>query len=347
MVESHRIAGATLLISGLLPALTDNCNPSGPVVDAAETEDSLGLFPPGTAADILSRYGFVAGWAYCRSAADVRSSTLFVAELSDPDSASVASDELAAALAVDGYQAAELPDLPDGRAILREDSLAEDGQDASLLQVLLPVDRMLVYLFHADLDTEQAGTNASAVLSQQVELLAGFQPTPQDQIAALDPDPFGLAVRAADPPGGLLTNFSGSYDLDSYLRVAIAPERERVVLVDNGYVGTYVKQTVLDSGRSYQIVVYEMGSMAEADATFTEFRTIETEEFDGVRFTVPEDLTIPCFYFQVEDTETFYQRCYTREGRYLASIDVFGVTNPFDIAEIRTLNAAQIQAMRG
>jgi len=118
------------------------------------------------------------------------------------------------------------------------------------------------------------------------------------------------------------------------------------VLLDNGYVGTYVKQTGLEDGKSYQIVVYEMGSMGEADITFNEFRKIEAEEFSGVRFTVPEDLTIPCFYFQVEDSGIYYQRCYTREGKYLGSIDVFGVMNPFDIAQIRMLNTAQIQAMR-
>lgn len=341
VVESHRIAGVTLLVGAVLPELTDSCNPSGPVVDAAETEMTLGLFPPDTAAPILTRYGFVAGWASCRAADDVRATTIFLAEMSDPDSASVASDEIAAALAIDGYASTEFPDIPDGRVLIRE-----DGQDASIVQALLPVDRMLVYLFHANLDTEQATANATTVLTLQADLLATFEPTPQDSIASLDPDPFGLAARAADLPGKL-TNFSGSYDLASYLRVAIAPERERAVLMDNGYVGTYVKQTEAENGRSYQIVVYEMGSMAEADTTFTEFRDIETEEFDGTRFTVPDDRTIPCFYFEVEDTGTYYQRCYTREGKYLASIDVFGVPSPFDIADIRMLNTAQIQAMRG
>lgn len=348
VVESHRIAGATLLIGEVLPELGDSCNPSGPAVEAGDTETALALFPPGTGAQILTRYGFVAGWAYCRAAADVRTSTVFVAEMSDPDSAAVAAAEIATALAVDGYEASELPDVPAARSVLREDTAAEGGQGASTLQVLLPQDRMLVYLLHADVNTEQAVANATEVLSQQVELLADFEPTPQVEIAALDPDPFGLAMRAADPPGSSLTNFSGSYDLDSYLRVAISPERERDVLVANGYVGTYVKQTDLESGRSYQAVVYEMGSKAEADVTFTEFRDIETEEFNGVRFTVPEDLTIPCFYFELEGTGgLYYQRCYTREGKYLGSIDVFGVADPFDIAEIRMLNTAQIAAMRG
>lgn len=346
VVESHRIAGAALLIGAVLAELTDNCSPSGPVVDPAETEGlDLGLFPPETAAPILRTYGFVAGWVYCRSAADVRATTVFLAELSDADSAAVASDEIAALLAVDGYEPAELADRPEALALIREDTAGVDGQDVSVLQALLPVDRMLVYLFHADLDTEQATTNATTVLTEQADLLADFEPTPQDGIAALNPDPFDLEGRAADPPG-TLTNFSGSYDLDSYLRVAIAPEREREVLLDNGYVGTYVKQTGLEDGKSYQIVVYEMGSMGEADITFNEFRKIETEEFSGVRFTVPEDLTIPCFYFQVEDSGIYYQRCYTREGKYLGSIDVFGVMNPFDIAQIRMLNTAQIQAMR-
>jgi len=343
VVESHRIAGVTLLIGEVLPELSDNCNPFGPVVDAAETEAGLGLFAPDTAAPILSRYGFVAGWAYCRAAADVRATSVFVAEMSDPDSASVAADELAAVLAADGYAPTELPDLPAGRVLIRED----DVDDASFVQALLPVDRMLVYLFHADLDPEQATENASTVLSGQAELLSAFEPTPQDAIATLDPDPFGLAARAADPPSTALSPFSGSYDLDSYLRVAIAPERERELLLDNGFVGTYIKQTEIEDGKSYQIVVYEMGSLPEADATFTEFRNIETEEYDGTRFTVPEDQTIPCFYFEVEEGGTYYQRCYTREGKYLASIDVFGVPNPFDIAEIRMLNTAQIQAMRG
>lgn len=346
VVESHRIAGATLLIGEVLPQLGDSCNRSGPVIEAAETE-ALALFPPGTAAQILRRYGFVAGWAYCLTATDVRTSTLFVAEMSDPDSAAVAAAEIAAALAVEGYEPAELSDLPAAHALLRESTAADGGQDVSTLQALLPVNRMLVYLSHADLDTEQATANASTLLTGQAELLADFEPTPQDRIAALDPDPFGLSARAADPPVTSLTNFSGSYDLASYLRVAIAPERERDVLVRNGYVGTYVKQSVIESGRSYQIVVYQMGSKAEADITFTEFRNIETEEFNGTRFTVPEDRTIPCFYFEVDGGGTFYQRCYTREGKYLGSVDIFGITDPFDIAEIRMLNTAQIAAMRG
>ncbi len=346
VVESHRIAGATLLVGEVLPDLGDSCSPSGPAVEARDTETDLGLFPPGTAADILTSYGFVAGWAYCAAAADVRQDVVFVAEMSDPDSAVVAATELATALAVDGYAPTELADLPTARALLLADTAA-GGESVSTLRVLLPADRMLVYLEHADVDTEQATTNATSVLTGQADLLAGFEPTPQDRVAALNPDPFGLAAHVADPPIDSRTDFSGSYDLDSYLRVAISPARERAVLLANGYVGTYVKQTGVGDGRSYQLVVYEMGSKPEADATFTEFRDIETEEFSGTRFTVPADLTIPCFFFEVDPGGgLYYQRCYTREGKYLASIDVYGVLDPADTAQIRMLNTAQIAAMR-
>lgn len=55
------------------------------------------IFAEGTATEIYTAYGFVAGWVTCRNTLDdKRSATVFVAEMSDPDSATVAAQELAA-----------------------------------------------------------------------------------------------------------------------------------------------------------------------------------------------------------------------------------------------------------
>lgn len=332
VVEAHRIAGATLLVGQVLPDLVDNCAPSGPYVDPAETEGDNGLFVPGTAASVLRQYGFVAAWTYCRTDGAGRSTTLMVAELSDPDSAIAAADALMGTLAVARFEPTQLPDLPDAGALIREQ---DGGVD---LQVVLPVDRLLAYAYHSDADAELATTNATSVMRAQGDLLEDFQPTPQDEVPALDPDPFDLERRVLDPPAAL-TNLSGSYDLPSYLRVAISPDTEAQLLADNNFVGSYVKQSALQDGRSYQMVVYEFATLPEADAAYLGFKAIEEGEFDNrTTFIVPELPTTPCYYFPLaEGSDQFYQRCYVRVNGFLASVDIGGITDPGDTAAIRML----------
>ena len=64
-------------------------------------------------------------------------------------------------------------------------------------------------------------------------------------------------------------------------------------------------------------------------------------------FQVPEDPTIPCFYTPAEVAgEPIFQRCYTREGRFLGCTDVFGVTDPADITVLRGYVQEQIRIMK-
>lgn len=332
VVEARRIAGVTLLIARVLPELTDNCSPSGPYLDPAETEGDNGLFVPGTAASVFQQYGFVAAWTYCRTDGADRATTLMVAELSDPDSAIAAADALMGTLAVARFEPTELPGLPEAGALSREQ---DGGVD---LQVVLPVDRMLAYAYHSDVDPDQGRSNVTSVLTAQGDLLDDFQPTPQDEVRDLDPDPFDLERLVLDPPAAL-TSLSGSYDLSSYLRVAISPDTEEQLLIDNGFVGTYLKQSELQDGRSYQMVVYEFASLPEADAAYLGFKAIEESEFDNrTTFIVPELPTTPCYYFPVaEGSDLFYQRCYVRVRGYLASVDVAGIVDPADTVAIRML----------
>ncbi len=331
-VEAHRIAGGTLLIGRVLPDLADNCAPSGPYVDPDETEADAGLFVPGTAASVLRQYGFVAAWTYCRTDGADRVTTLMVAEMSDPDSAAAAAEALRGTLAVARFEPTELADLPDAGALIREQDGAVD------LQVVLPVDRMLAYAYHSDVGAEQARTNVTTVMTAQSDLLNGFQPTPQDRVPGLDPDPFDLERRVLDPPAPL-TNLSGSFGLTSYLRVAISPDTEEQLLADNNFIGSYLKQSELQGGRSYQMVVYQFASLPEADAAYQGFKAIEEGEFDNrTTFIVPELPTTPCYYFPLaEGSDQFYQRCYVRVRGYLASVDIGGITDPADTAAIRML----------
>lgn len=326
------MAGATLLVGQVLPDLSENCSPSGPYVDPAETGGDSGLFVPGTAAAVLRQYGFVTAWAYCRSDGGDRATTMMVAELSDPASATAAADALTGTLAVARFAPAALPELPDARVLMR------DEQGLVALHVLLPVGRMLAYAYHTETEAAPAMTNAAAVMAAQGELLVDFQPTPQGRVPGLDPDPFDLERRVVDPPAPL-TNLSGSYGLTSYLRVAISPDTEKKLLQNNNFVGSYLKQSDLQDRLSYQTVVYEFGSLPEADVAYQGFRGDEEGEFDNRRtFIVPELPTTPCYYFPTEEgSSLLYQRCYVRVRGFLASVDVAGVADPADTGAMRML----------
>lgn len=345
VVESHRLAAAVALTGELLPDYDDTCDPYGPFLRPGDTEGDGGVFAAGTAAPVLQLYGYVAGWASCRtpkSPTDPRGNIVFVAELSDPASATEAADLLVGTVGADRYTEDVLEGFPDARVLLRN---ADQGAETTF-QVLVPVGRLLVYLFHTDPDGDRARRDLSTVLGAELDLAGGFTATPQDEISRLDPDPFDLARRAVEPPGEQ-SPISGTYDLASYLRVAISSRTEREALVANGYVGTYVKQTAGPDGFAYQVVVYELGSRLEADVVYQFFRRVEETEFtDRTPFAVPEDATIPCYRFQPDPEGAFYQRCYVRENEFLASIDVYGVTDPADVVAIRGLNTQQIALLR-
>lgn len=135
LVESHRIAAVTSLVPVTFPDRTEGCSPYGPFLDAGDLEAQY--FVDGTAAHILDRWGFVAGWGQCNGVpGGGLATTLLVVELSDPESAARAAEELAAAQAIDGYEPTEVPGLDAAALVL------DDGGE-QIVQVFAPVGRML------------------------------------------------------------------------------------------------------------------------------------------------------------------------------------------------------------
>ena len=344
VVEAHRIAGATVQPQFIFPELDNSCLPTFPIVRAEAVEFTI--FVEGTAAATYTTYGFVAGWVSCRNQVDgPRSAIAFVAEMSDPDSAAVAAEELATSFEASGAERIEIPGFENLPAV--SSASVVDGEDEITVEVLQPVGRMLAYFYYTDLDLEQIQEDLGELLEEQRQLLGDFEPTPQDEIADLDPDPYDLARRTATPPGDP-DLFTGSFDLPGYLHLAIDPQLEAELLPANGFVGLYNRSGSDEAtGASYQFQTYEFGSQAEADAVFAEFTRIEQEEFtDRVMFTVPEDPTIPCFYIPATEAGgLIYQRCYSRVGPYLGLTDVFAVTDPADITAVRGYVQEQIRLM--
>lgn len=346
LVEAQRIAAATVLPEFVYPELTNSCFPTVPLIYPERMEGTI--FVEGTATSIYTTYGFVAGWVTCRNTGEgPRSAIVFVAEMSDPDSAAVAAQELADRFVeVNGAEPTEIRGFENLPAV--QTASVEGGEDKIVYEVLQPVGRMLAYFYYADTDIDAAQDDVGELLEEQRQLLGDFEPTPQEEIADLDPDVFDLARRTADPPVDP-DLYTGSYNLQAYLHLAIDPQIEAELLPENRFQGMYVKSADDDaSGFSYQFQVYEFGSLPEADAVFAEFTRIEQEEFsDRVQFQVPEDPTIPCFYVPADNPgDPIFQRCYTREGRFLGGTDVFGVTDPADITALRGYVQEQIRLMQ-
>lgn len=345
LVEAQRIAGATVLPEFIYPELTNNCFPTVPLIYTDRMDGTI--FVEGTATSIYTTYGFVAGWVTCRNTLDgEREAVVFVAEMSDRDSATVAARELADKFVeVNGAEPIEIRGFENVPAV--QTVSVEDGQDTIVYEVFQAAGRMLAYFSYRDADLEAAQDDVGELLEEQRELLGEFEPTPQEEIVDLDPDVYDLARRTADPPVAL-DLYSGSYDLQGYLHLAIDPQIEAQLLPDNGFQGAYLKSGVDEAtGFSYQFQVYELGSLAEADTVFAEFARIELEEFtDRVMFQVPEDPTIPCFFVPAATAgDPVFQRCYTRVGRFLGGTDVFGVTDPADVTAVRGYVQQQIQLM--
>ena len=346
LVEAQRIAGATVLPEFIYPELTSNCFPTVPLIYPERMEGAI--FAEGTATMTYTTYGFVAGWVTCRTTLEGdRNATVFVAEMSDRDSATVAAQELADTFVeVNGAEPTEIRGFENLPAV--QTVSVEDGEETIVYEVLQAVGRMLAYFSYRDTDLDAAQDDVGELLEEQRELLDDFEPTPQDEVVDLDLDVYDLAGRTADPPVEV-DLYSGSYDLQGYLHLAIDPRIESELLPENGFQGMYLKSAEDEaSGFSYQFQAYEFGSLAEADTVFAEFARIEQEEFtDRVMFQVPEDSTIPCFYTSgATPGAPIFQRCYTREGRFLGGTDVFGVTHPADITAIRGYVQQQIQLMR-
>jgi hypothetical protein len=328
LLEAHRIASATALVQTSFPDRTETCFPSGP----ATSPDGLeaGYFQAGTAADILERYGFVTAWGQCNSTADGSSATLTLSmELSDPEAAARAATELVEAQAFGGFET--VPVDVDGGAVLKQEG------DRATVQAFVPVGRMVAYLYHEGA-AASAGNDVTRVLGDQVALLQGFTPTPQADVPALPTDPDGLQQMTLDPPGDF-NDFSGPYDFEGYLRIAIDPGRERELLGGNGFAGFYAKQS--DEGdRLYAVAVYRFGTIEQTNAVYEGFRQLESTAFGGTPFVLPAIPEAPCFVFD-QGGGVFYQRCYVGFRTNLASVDVGGLTAADDYARMNELLPAQ------
>jgi hypothetical protein len=336
VLESHRVAAVTSLVQATFPDRTASCAPTGPFLTPAEVETSY--FAEGTAADVLDRYGFVASWGQCGSAPAGPSTRTLVMELSDPEAARRAARELTVAQSINGFRTAQLPGL--GVVALLQDQGPDPTEES--VRVFVPVGRMLAYAFHEAAPGQGLGEVARLV-TDQLALLNGFTPTPQAEVPALPPDPNGLERFAMTPPG-TLNNFSGPYDLDGYLRLAIDPIRERDVLLANGFTGFYSKQTD-DPDRIYAIALYAFPTSTQTNAVFNAFAELERAAFGGTSFRVRSIPAAPCFVFPTEGT--FYQRCYVGYGSYLASVDVGNLPAADDIAEMDRLLPAQRDLIDG
>jgi len=346
LVEAQRIAGATVLPEFIYGELTNPCFPTVPLIYPDRMDGTI--FVEGTATEIYTTYGFVAGWVTCRNTLDEqRTAIVFVAEMSDRDSATVAARELADKFVeVNGAEPTEIRGFENVPVV--QTVSEQDGGDSITYEVFQAVGRMLAFFAYSDTDLDAAQDDVGELLEEQRQLLGDFEPTPQEEIADLDPDIYDLNRRTADPPIEV-DLYSGSYDLPGYLHLAIDPQIESRLLPENGFQGMYLKSANDEAtGFSYQFQVYELGSLAEADAVFAEFARIEREEFtDRVMFQVPEDPTIPCFYtLGAAPGDPIFQRCYSREGRFLGGTDVFGVTDPADITLVRGYVQQQIQIMK-
>lgn len=257
VVEAHRIAGATVQPQFVFSELDNSCLPTFPVVSPENLEFTI--FAEGTATATYTRYGMVAGWVSCRNQIDgPRSAIAFVAEMSDPDSAAVAAEQLATDFeSLNGSERIQIPGFESLPAVSSTDVV--DGEDKVTLEVLQPVGRMLAYFYYTDSELERAQDDLAELLEEQRQLLGDFEPTPQDEIAVLDPDPYDLARRTATPPGDQ-DLFTGSFDLPGYLHLAIDPQLEADLLPANGFIGLYNRSSYDEAtGASYQFQTISSG----------------------------------------------------------------------------------------
>ena len=328
LLEAHRIASVTALVQTSFPDRTETCFPSGPATSARGLEAAY--FAPGSAADVLERWGFVTAWGQCNRTVDGAYGTITLAmELSDPQSATQAAQELVEAQTIDGFE--RLPISLDGGALL-----LQEGPDATF-QAFVPVGRMVAYVWHQG-PAASVGADSLRVLEDQVSLLEGFTPTPQADVPALPTDPDGLQSMTLDPPGEF-NGFSGPYDFEGYLRIAIDPARERELLGANGFSGFYSKQSD-EGGTVYAVAVYRFGTIDQTNAVYNGFAQLEASAFGGTPFVLPAIPAAPCFVFDTGDG-SFYQRCYVGFRTFLASVDVGGLAAPDDYTRMNQLLPAQ------
>ncbi|MEI4272420.1 hypothetical protein TEK04_11870 [Klenkia sp. LSe6-5] len=343
--EARRIAGVTSLPVAITPDRTGSCFPTGPFGSASGV-DGL-YFGDGRVEQELDRWGFVVGWGTCGQDAAGNATLVLVSEMSDPDSAAAAAAALTT-LALDqgsgDRQPVELPDLG------ASGSLSAGGSDTAgaptdTVDVWVPSGRMLVYVY-LDAPAGSAPDLVTAQVRDQLGLLEGFAPTPQDQVPDLPTDPLGLGPYALRTPGDP-TRFTGSYDLEGYLRLAIDPVVERDLLTANGFGGVFYRTTYDEAAsRDYAVSLYTFPTSAQTNAVYEGFAQLEATAFGGTPFTLPAIPEAPCFVFE-NGPGNVAQRCYVGYGSYLASVDIQGLDAVDDYAPMDALLPQQRDLIDG
>lgn len=332
LVEAHRIAGATTMPDTLFPERTDLCTPRGPLVLPGPIHGSY-FAPDVSVTEIFERHGFVASWGQCRRADEGMATQVLVVELSDPDSARRAAEELHTATLSDRDREVAL----DGVEIpVRVGPLIDGGEAA---KVFLAEGRMLAYVYHTS-PVGSAVPELERVVADQRGLLAAFVPTPQAQVPALSVDPIGIQDLAAKLPGEI-DFYSGPYDLESYLRLTLDPLAAREALRANGFAGVFHRATT-EGELSRSVTVARFPTSRETNAAYTSFAEAEAAA-------VPQAVPIrsaaipeaPCFAFPRDFDRGWYQRCYVGFGSHLAAVDIAGVAQADDVTEMDTVLVAQ------
>lgn len=326
-VEAHRLAAVATVVEPLVPNRPFSCYPYGPS-DTAEEVESL-YFSPGTVAPVLARAGFVVSWTQCQAASAQDATLIVLAEVSDPGTAQRVLPELVEATSDPDQRRITLPGgQPAGVTALG---------DRESVQSWAAVGRVVASVFHVSTSGDAVG-EAGRVMADQVTLLGGFVPTPQDQLGSLTIDPLGIRGLVIELPG-LLHRASGTYDLEGYLRLALDPTREREVLAANGFAGMYSRLTDPDAGGTgYAVSVFRFPDSARTNAVYTAFSELENAEFETTPFVLPSIPEAPCFHFASQSGDgTFSQRCYVGYGSHLASVDISNLASPDDIAEMDRL----------
>jgi hypothetical protein len=334
-LEANRIAAATPILAATFPDRTEYCFPEGGYFNADSIETLY--FAPGTAAPVLDKYGFVAGWGECAQDGEGRGTLALSAEMSDPASAQAAVAELAkAGQDFDERASTVLNGYP-------VQTSSDEANDT--VEIWAPAGRMIAYVYH-QAPAGQALDGATRLLTEHLRLLQAFTPTPQAELPALPIDPNNLVPRIVDLPGELRKD-SGPYDLESYLRIAIDADAERELLEANGFMGMFAKLAG-DDNNDFAVSMYQFPSSAQTNAVYDGFARLEETAFGGTRFRLPSVPAAPCFYFDNGTPEypSFYQRCYVGFGGYLASVDVGGLDTAEDTALMDDLLPKQSDLLR-
>jgi hypothetical protein len=336
-LEAHRLAGATELVEVPFPDRRTGCDPNGAFPDAVD----LDAFPflAANGAQVLADHGYVTGWVECQQGADRLTTVSASVELADQGEVGAAIADLATA--AESHSRPRAPGAPGGAV-----ALMDSARGVDVVEIWVPVGRTLAYTLH-EAPAGKGVPGAVRMSVAQARLLAGFTPTPPAEVAALPLDPDGLARFVIDPPG-VRDGDDGPYDLESYLRLAVDPGRERDLLEANGFTGAYIKSSAVDP-LSYAAALFTFPTSKQSNAVYTGFAELEGGEYGGTPFTLPAVPAAPCFVTAAgaSDPPAYDQRCYVGYGSHLASVDVYGLSRPDDVATMNTLLPAERDLIDG